>query len=210
MARSFDPNKAAAGDPFSAIPVGMYIVRVTDLEKKVGKSSGEPYLNLTLTVLAGPLASHPHTVQSPYLNRKIFDILSYSDAAQAKLGKAFIAVDHPQPPRDLDDVAEMRNEVFFGRTAAVVIKHEDFNGEPQAKAATWKPLSPEQRAAFPHQPPGGHIPGPATGAPPTGGTTAGPAIPMDDSDIPFAWASLIPLAGALLAAAHAAMNGLVG
>lgn len=184
MARSFDPQAEAAKDPFAPIPVGKYAARVSDLEKKQGRK--DDYLNTELTVLAGPFETHPVGVKSPYYERKVWDILSYSDGALPRLGQAFIAVGHPQPPRDLDDMQEMRDEVFFGRVVVIEVFHEqDYKDATQmrAKVRKWIPAGAEILAKHPHRPPvkGG---APAA-APSSGGAGPIPGQPYDDDDIPF-------------------------
>ncbi len=191
MARSFKPQEAAASDPFAPIPVGTYAFRVTDLEIREGAK--DDYLNVTVGVLAGPFQTHPVGVKSPFAERKVWDILSYSPNAQARLGQAFIAVGHPHPPNDLDDIGEMRNDVFEGRVFLSDVYHEDYKGEPKAKLKAWKPAPPEVLRVFPHCPPvassgGGALGGPGPddfGAPSGGfGVPSGGFDPSKDK-LPF-------------------------
>ena len=186
MSRTFNPEAEAQKDPFGLLPLGTYACRIADLEKK--KGAKDDYLNTELSVLAGPMATHPVGVKSPYAARKLWDILSYSPNAMAKLGQAFIAVGHPQPPRDLDDMREMRDEVFLGRVVMVEVKHETYNNEEQAKVRRWKAAPADVLKQYPHQPPGtSHIPGNGNGESAAVGVPSGTSAASfdDDSDIPF-------------------------
>ena len=152
MARTFNPQDSISDDPFEVLPVGKYVVRVKALEKRKGRS--DDYLNLTLTICAGPLEKNPIDKKQKFSGRLVWDILSYSPKAMSKLGQAFIAVGHPQPPKNLDDMTEMRNEVFQGRVAVVAVRHEEYQGQRKAKVARWQIASDQILDKWPHQPPG--------------------------------------------------------
>lgn len=184
MTRSFNPQQAVTDDPMGVPAVGQYLIRIKAdaIELRTGKSSGEPYLNIQGVILAGPLGAVGLTQKSPFAERIIFEMLSYSPNTQGRLGRAFIAVGHPQPPKDLDDIDEMTDEVFGGRVALWTVKHEEYNGEKRAKVQKWDPATAEMLAVYPHRPPNGGQP--SSGGQPSAG--AGPQVPVDDfSDLPF-------------------------
>ena len=186
MSRTFNPQDAMADDPFEVLPVGKYVVRVKELEKRKGKS--DDYLNLTLTVLAGPIEKHPIDKKQTLSGRLMWEILSYSPGAQARLGQAFIAVGHPHPPKNLDDMAEMRNEVFQGRTAIVSVKHEEYQGNKKARVARWHVPTGPVLEKWPHRPPRSGSDAPddfaSSEAPPTSEGDGGEGGYEDDT-IPF-------------------------
>lgn len=102
---------------FEALPKGKYDAAIFNVEYKDGKAA--PYLAITYKVQNGP-----------FEGRQVFDNVSFSPKALFKL-KALLAVVMPEV--DTTGQLSFDPDNLIGKQCAIVITHEDYNGEPQAK-----------------------------------------------------------------------------
>ena len=101
---------------FEPIPIGKYRVRIEDVEEGEGKNY--PYYRLTLKVSGD--------------NRKLWYYLSFMDGDKSRytntnLANIWNSFDIP--------IGELDYTKWIGRVGAVNVKHEMYNGEPQAKVS---------------------------------------------------------------------------
>ena len=116
----FDPNNVEDRS-FEPLPVGDYRVRIEDVEEDEGKY---PYYKLTLKVSGD--------------NRKLWYYLSFM-TGKSKNGKDLKAITDTNlhhiwnsfdiPERELDYTK------WIGKVGACRVKHEMYNGEPQARVS---------------------------------------------------------------------------
>lgn len=100
---------------FEPLPIGDYRVRIEDVEEGEGKY---PYYKVTLMVNGD--------------NRKLWYYLSFMDGENSKytntnLANIWDSFDIP--------VGELNPQKWIGKAGAVRVKHENYNGEPQAKVS---------------------------------------------------------------------------
>jgi hypothetical protein len=76
-----DMADVEAGGTFELLPPGTYSFEVDNLEIKTGKTSGQPYLNMTYKIVD----------DEDYAGRIIFDIISLSPAALFRLKQFSLA-----------------------------------------------------------------------------------------------------------------------
>ena len=109
----FNPDEVEENS-YQPLPVGDYRVRIEDVEEGQGKNY--PYYKITLKVSGD--------------NRKLWYYLSFMTGEKSKftntnLANIWDSFDMP--------IGELNPEVWKGKVGAVRVKHEMYNGEPQAK-----------------------------------------------------------------------------
>lgn len=111
----FDPNNVE-DRTYEPLPVGDYRVRIENVEEGQGKEY--PYYKLTLKVSGD--------------NRKLWYYLSFMDGEKRKYTNTNLAniFDSFEIP-----VGELNYQKWIGKTGAVRVKHDMYNGEPQAKVS---------------------------------------------------------------------------
>jgi hypothetical protein len=114
-----DMADVEAGGNFELIPPGTYSLEVDNIEIKTGKTSGEPYMNLTYKIVD----------DEDYAGRVIFDIITLKATALWKLKQFSLAT-------GIDIACEFDTEDFFKAEFDAVIdvekgglKGEDSDGE---------------------------------------------------------------------------------
>jgi hypothetical protein len=100
----------------SVLPDGIYQVVIEDVEDKVGKDSGIPYMNLTLSVRRN---GRP-------VGGSIWDIVSMSDAAAFKLAQFLDAVGAPED-------GEVSSQWFKGKKLWARLYTDVYDGDPRNK-----------------------------------------------------------------------------
>ena len=113
---NFDANQYEAKD-FAVIPAGDHRVRIADVEEKVSKNGNEMY-EITLTV-----SGH---------NSKLwfYLVLDKNDPKKTnqRIGEFFDSF-------SIADRSMGSGKQWIGKVGAVRVKHEEYNGEQQAKVA---------------------------------------------------------------------------
>ena len=109
----FNPNNVEDIN-FDPLPIGDYRVRIEDVEEGEGKNY--PYYKMTLKVSGD--------------NRKLWYYLSFMDGEKRKytdtnLSNIWNSFDIP--------IGELDYSKWIGKVGAVRVKHDTYNGEPQAK-----------------------------------------------------------------------------
>lgn len=100
---------------FEPLPIGDYRVRIEDVQEGEGKY---PYYKVTLMVNGD--------------NRKLWYYLSFMDGDKSRITNSNLAsiwdcFDIP--------VGELNPQKWLGKAGAVRVKHDNYNGEPQAKVS---------------------------------------------------------------------------
>ena len=111
LPKSLNDVESSSFDP---IDPGTYDFRVTGCEQKTSKSSGNPYLNIELTVIN----------DDDFDNRKVFDIISLQENSLWKL-KEFAA----SCGVDIDDEFDTEDFIDEEVTAVVDIEVNDQYGD---------------------------------------------------------------------------------
>lgn len=137
---------------FEALPKGRYNAAIFNVEYKEGKAA--PYLAVTYKVQDGQ-----------YAGRQVFDNVSFSPKALFKLKNLLSVV---SPETDTTGKLSFDPDALVGSQCAIVITHEDYNGEPQAKVQKVMAATAVVNAF---------------GVPTNGGPTTAAALP--NSDLPF-------------------------
>jgi hypothetical protein len=81
---------------------GIYKARIENIEQKIGKASGQPYLNLTLSIM---------DVDNRPLGNKVWDTLSFLPTARFKIDEFLDALD--APTTGSVSTSFLRNKVVF-------------------------------------------------------------------------------------------------
>jgi len=107
---------------FEAIPKGIYDAVVDSCEYKISKNSGKPMFEFQFEINGGD-----------YNGRKLYFYASFSAAALAGTKTALNRIDPtifagPFNPQKIAD-----DGILLGKAVRLKIKHEDYNGEPQAR-----------------------------------------------------------------------------
>lgn len=119
--------------PPPPLPVGEYVATVSGAEIREGKSSGNPYLSLMLTVSPDQYPADYAKFGDPMGTTLSYNRTSLVDSHMAryryhKLCGAFGVV----ASKDVD-----ANQ-FMGRTATIVVEHEEYEGEQRAAVRSIK------------------------------------------------------------------------
>lgn len=101
---------------FEPLPIGNYRVRIEDVEEKEGKNY--PYYSITLKVSGD--------------NRKLWYNLFFMDGEKSKYTNTNLA--NIWNSFDIS-TGELDYMKWIGKVGAVRVKHEMYNGQPQAKVA---------------------------------------------------------------------------
>lgn len=115
-----------AAQTFEAIPKGTYNVTIDSAEFKMSKSSNKPMWNLTLVITDGE-----------YANRKIFTILSFSEAALPGTKAAIQRIAPQLLTANFNPKAIAESGDLVGLTARVKTKIEQYEGNDQTRVAGW-------------------------------------------------------------------------
>jgi len=111
-AENYDPEKS-----FDVIPVGDHRVRIEEVEEQISKSSGNNMLKLT--------------IKASGYSSKLFHYLVFMDdrpeITDQNLGKIFDSFGIPQ--------GDMNLFGWVGKVGAARVKHEQYEGKPQARIA---------------------------------------------------------------------------
>jgi hypothetical protein len=105
---------------FKVPPVADYDCQITKAEEGISKA-GAKMIKLTVKL------QHPEyhnelwdfIVDGPYAQQKMYEVLS-ACGVEPQIGQA------------------VNSSIFIGKIAKIRIKHEDYNGEPQARVAYWR------------------------------------------------------------------------
>ncbi len=118
---------------FDPIPPGDYTVEMLTFERKTSKS-GNPYLNCEYVVLTGE-----------YAGRKLFDMISLTEAAAWKIKAWCKAADWPRNLIiDTDNDVQLR-QIFLGIEILVRVKTEKQEGyDPRARIDRFLPPKEKQ------------------------------------------------------------------
>lgn len=154
---TFDANDYEEQD-FAPLPIGDYRVRVKEVERQTSKTSGNEMIKLTLSVSG----------KNNLLWHYIVFMRDDPKKTNQMLG-AFFNSFGMQP--------DMNEKNWVGKVGAARVKHEEYNGEPQAKVAYFLARSKQDKLP-PWVEPGGGA-GNAPTQLPGGPTVQGP----DGSDI---------------------------
>lgn len=111
----FDPEQVDDRS-YSPLPIGEYRVRIEEVEEGQGKNY--PYYKLTLKVSGD--------------NRKLWYYLSFMDGDKSRITNTNLA-----NIWDSFDIStgELDYNKWIGKVGAVKVKHDMYNGEPQAKVS---------------------------------------------------------------------------
>lgn len=102
---------------FKPIPVGDHRVRIASAEEQISNNTGKQMIKLVLNV-SGYNATIWHFIVFMPENQKL---------TNQKLGELWNSFGIPQGNFDLN--------TWVGKVGAAKVKHEDYNGEPNAKVA---------------------------------------------------------------------------
>jgi hypothetical protein len=105
---------------FETIPEGNYEAVVFEVEQKVGKSSGKPYLNWQLKIQGGE-----------YDGRRLFYMTSLSPNALWKLKENLAALGYTD--EELAGDFELDTTDLLGRECVAIVKHEEYQGVARDK-----------------------------------------------------------------------------
>lgn len=109
----------------SVLPDGVYELMIKEVEDKVGKESGIPYMNLTLTVRKN---GRP-------VGGSVWDIISMSDNAAFKLAQFLDAV-------EAEESGDVSSQWFKGKKAWATLSTDTYNGTVKNVVKSY--LTPDQ------------------------------------------------------------------
>jgi hypothetical protein len=110
---------------FEVLPKGIYEVAVTEAEIKTAQSSGEDYMNLTLTIQSGDFAG-----------RKLWAIISFSAKAAFKVKEFLVATAYDIPKGDFS----LEPENVYGLECYVKVDIEEYEGTEKNRVNQFIPF----------------------------------------------------------------------
>lgn len=112
----------------STVPEGTYDVVVESVELKESNSSEHPYLNWTLVIADGE-----------YANSKLWTVTSFSPRALFKMQELFTSFGLTGASHELEvdeSTGIVTEPELAGLAATAVVKHELYEGKPQARVVS--------------------------------------------------------------------------
>ena len=114
-------------ESFEVLPTDIYPAVITNIEEKTGKTSGQPYLNIEMTVSEGD-----------YEGRKLFGMVSFSPKAAFKVKEFLIAcgVD----AEELGGNYDVEPEDYIGTELIASVIVDQYEGKENNKVEAFLPL----------------------------------------------------------------------
>lgn len=110
---------------FEALPEGQYDAVIESVELRTGKTTGNPYLNFTLTVTEGE-----------YEGRKLWMTAGLTEKSLWKLKDMFaiFGIEQQALELDIDEDTKMLVEPdLSGLPIAITVVQEEYDGKPQTR-----------------------------------------------------------------------------
>ena len=113
-------------ESFEVLPTDVYPVVITNIEEKTGKTSGQPYLNIEMTVTEGE-----------YEGRKLWGMVSFSPKAAFKVKEFLIACG--VSTEDLGGNYDVEPEDYIGTELMISVVVDQYEGRENNKVDAFLP-----------------------------------------------------------------------